>query len=176
MTQPFDGIGPITVRTERPADAVAIEEVTAAAFRDIPHGSHIEQFIVNALRRAGVLTISLVAEREHHIVGHVAISPVVVSDDSPGWFGLGPVSVLPALQRRGIGTRLIQRALASLSALGASGCVVVGDPAFYGRFGFAAHPELLYLDVPPQYFQALGFNTPIPSGTVSYHDAFNATS
>ena len=176
MTHPPGDIEAVAIRTERPADGAAIDEVTVEAFLQVPHGGRTEQLIVNALRRAGALTISLVAERDHHIVGHVAISPVVVSDHSPGWFGLGPVSVLPAWQRRGIGTRLIDQALASLRALGASGCVVVGDPAFYGRFGFAARPELVYPDLPPQYFQALAFNAPVPSGTVSYHDAFNATS
>jgi putative acetyltransferase len=176
MPPPVDPVEPVIIRAERPGDAAAIDHVTVDAFLRVPRGSHTEQFIVNALRRAGALTLSLVAEHEGQIVGHVAISPVTISDDAPGWFGLGPVSVRPALQGFGIGTRLIQQALASLRGQGASGCVVVGEPAYYRRFGFSAQPQLVYPGVPPQYFQALAFDAPLPSGTVTYHVAFNATS
>ena len=176
MPQPAGPVESVIIRAERPDDAVAIEAVTVDAFQRDPHGGHTEQFIVNALRRAGALTISIVAEHDGHIVGHVAISPVTIPDHPAGWFGLGPVSVKPGLQGRGIGTRLIQQALASLRRLGASGCVVVGEPVYYGRFGFCAHPQLVYPGIPPQYFQALAFELPIPSGTVTYHEAFDATS
>ena len=166
---------PIAIRPESSSDADAIEALTADAFRDAPHSSGTEQYIVNALRRAGALTVSVVAERGGRIVGHVASSPVVISDGSPAWFGLGPVSVAPALQRRGIGTLLVEHALASLRARHASGCVVLGYPAYYGRFGFAAHPGLVLPGVPPQYFQALASGATVPAGTVAYHDAFNVT-
>ncbi|RSZ39624.1 MULTISPECIES: N-acetyltransferase [unclassified Variovorax] len=165
----------IDIRNEAPADAPAIEAVTAAAFLEAEHSSRTEQFIVNALRRAGQLSVSLVAEDAGRIVGHVAISPVRISGDSPGWYGLGPVSVVPGQQARGIGTRLVNEALAALRGMGASGCVVLGDPAYYGRFGFAATPALVYPGVPAQYFQALLVAGAMPSGTVSYHAAFEAT-
>ena len=118
----------MNIRAETPTDSQAIEAVTVAAFSDAPHTSHTEQHIVNALRRAGKLSVSLVAESGGAVVGHVAISPVSISDGTPGWFGLGPVSVLPQYQRRGIGSQLVREALRIIRKRGASGCVVLGDP------------------------------------------------
>lgn len=177
-------IVPLLIRDERPGDAAAIERVTTAAFAHAAHASHTEQFIVNALRRAGQLTVSLVAqvtqtgEDEQEIVGHVAVSPVSISPSSgaAGWCGLGPISVAPGRQGQGIGARLVTAALAQLQKAGAAGCVVLGDPAYYGRFGFAARSGLAFPRVPAAYFQALRFSGAWPSGTVSYHEAFNATS
>lgn len=164
----------INIRSEQPADIPAIEELTIAAFLDAPHTSHTEQHIVNALRQAGMLTLSLVAEAAGEIVGHVAVSPVTISDGRAGWYGLGPISVTPRLQGQGIGSQLMRRALADLRELGATGCVLLGDPGYYGRFGFRAEPGLVLPGVPPEYFQALSFGGAIPAGTVSYHEAFNA--
>ncbi|HEX7863548.1 MAG TPA: N-acetyltransferase [Variovorax sp.] len=166
---------PITIRNEAPADAQAIEALTAVAFLAAEHSSHTEQFIVNALRRAGQLSVSLVAEDGGRIVGHVAISPVLISDGAQGWYGLGPISVAPQRQGQGIGSELMTKALAALHDVSAAGCVVLGDPAYYGRFGFAATPALAYPGVPPEYFQALPLAGPMPSGIVSYHAAFDAT-
>ncbi|WP_432731222.1 GNAT family N-acetyltransferase [Variovorax sp. W6] len=166
----------IKIRNEAASDATAIEAVTVAAFLEAEHSSHTEQFIVTALRRAGQLSVSLVAEDASGlVVGHVAISPVRISDGSADWYGLGPVSVTPGHQGQGIGTQLVNKALTALRELGAAGCVVLGDPAYYGRFGFAATPGLIYPGVPPQYFQALLLAGAMPSGTVSYHAAFEAT-
>ncbi len=78
----------ICIRNETPNDAAAIEAVTAAAFLEAPHTSHTEQFIVAALRAAGALSVSLVAEAEGAVVGHVAVSPVTISDGAIGWYGL----------------------------------------------------------------------------------------
>ena len=156
------------------ADIRAIEALTAAAFRDAPHTSHTEHFIVNALREAGKLTVSLVAQENAEIVGHVAVSPVAISDGSNDWFGVGPVSVSPERQRQGIGSRLMEQALAELRKQSASGCVVLGYPQFYSRCGFRTHPNLVPPDMPPEYFLAVSFGTKSPAGTVSYHEAFNA--
>lgn len=165
----------MNIRPEVPDDAAAIEALTVAAFLHAPHTDHCEQHIVRALRQAGALSVSLVAADERGIVGHVAISPVTIVDGTPGWYGLGPLSVLPAHQRQGLGTRLVQHALAALQARGAAGCVVLGDPAYYSRFGFRAKPTLVLAEVPPQYFQALAFTRrPLPAGTVRYHEAFAA--
>jgi predicted N-acetyltransferase YhbS len=164
----------IIVRPESPADSTAIELVTVAAFRDAPHAAHTEQFIVAALRRAGQLTVSLVAELGGDIVGHVAVSPVVLSDDSPGWFGLGPISVLPEHQGRGIGSRLMRETLQRLRDSGARGCVLVGDPGFYQRFGFRAVPSLTYPGVPAEYLLALAFGPAVPRAEVRFHAAFGA--
>lgn len=164
----------IMMRSERPSDFAAIEALIASAFRDAAHASHTEQFIVDALRRAEQLSVSLVAADLEDIVGHVAISPVSVSDGSRGWYGLGPVSVAPACQGRKIGTRLVEQALLKLRGLHACGCVVVGEPRYYRRFGFEAVPALTFPGVPPVYFQAIVFEGNMPSGVVSYHEAFNA--
>jgi putative acetyltransferase len=164
----------IEIRGETGADVAVIEAVTAAAFLDAPHTSHTEQFIVNGLRRAGQLTVSLVAEVAGQVIGHVAVSPVSLSDGTAGWFGLGPISVLPEYQRRGVGSRLMREALSVLQRQGAAGCVVLGEPEYYGRFGFRADPSLVLPDVPPEYFQAVVFGSYRPRGIVSYHSAFSS--
>ena len=124
----------IVIRCETDADAGAIADVTTAAFSTLPISNHTEQFIIAALRAANALTVSLVAEMDGRVVGHIAFSPVTMSDGSPGWYGLGPVSVLPAYQRQGIGGALIQEGLSRLKGLGARGCCLVGHPKYYKRF------------------------------------------
>jgi putative acetyltransferase len=166
----------IKIRSELPSDVVAIAAVTEAAFLNAPHTSHTEQFIANALRKAGMLSVSLVAEDNGEIVGHVAISPVSISDGSSDWYILGPIAVAPDHQGLGIGSQLIERALTELCKLAAAGCVLVGNPNYYGRFGFKPEPALILPDVPPEYFQAISFGTEIPTGIVTYHEAFNAQS
>lgn len=165
----------IRIRNETTADIEAISQVTRAAFLTLPISRHTEQFIIAALRAAGALTVSLVAEIEHKVVGHIAFSPVTISDGSPGWYGLGPVAVAPELHRRSIGSALVRRGLSELKALGADGCMLVGDSGFYERFGFKNHPELVHEGVPPEYFLCLPFGDSRPSGTVRFHAAFAAT-
>ncbi|WP_271407760.1 GNAT family N-acetyltransferase [Pseudomonas sp. Q1-7] len=165
----------LILRTERATDIQAIEDLTRAAFADAPHSSGTEQFIVNALRRAGQLSLSLVAEHNGEIVGHVALSPVALSSGTPGWYGLGPISVAPARQGSGIGSRLMGAALAGLRELGAQGCVLLGDPGYYSRFGFVVRPGLTLPGVPPEYFQALSLTGDWAEGEVSYQVAFEAT-
>lgn len=159
---------------ESAGDAEQIHQVTVKAFLNAPHTDHTEQFIVDALRCAGALVISLVAKANGEIIGHVAISPVTVSDGTNGWFGLGPISVLPEFQGRGVGSKLMKSSLATLEEMGASGCVVLGDPGYYGRFEFKVIDGLLFPGVPVEYFQALSFNDKYPHGEVSYHEAFSA--
>lgn len=168
------GEAEIVVRPESPSDAAAIRAVTTAAFVDAPHTDHTEQYIVDALRKAGVLTISLVAEETGAIVGHVAVSPVAVSDGSSGWYGLGPISVIPERQRQGVGTRLMNEALRLLRGKGAAGCVLLGDPAYYSRFGFRVEPRVALPNVPPGYFLVLPFGASLPCGEVAYHASFSA--
>lgn len=165
----------ILLRAEQPADGETIARLTETAFRGRPHTSGTEQLIVAALRRHGQLTVSLVAVDGEAIVGHVAVSPVTISSSAPGWFGLGPISVWPERQRQGIGSALMRTALAELRRLGGRGCVVLGNPDYYGCFGFSARPELTLPGVPPHYFQALSFGDELPVGTVRYHEAFDAT-
>lgn len=162
------------LRLEGPADPPRIRSLTQAAFAGAPHSSGTEAAIVDALRATGALSLSLVAELEGAVVGHVAFSPVRIEGVDLGWLGLGPVSVAPSAQRRGIGTALVEAGLARIRADGAAGCVVLGDPAFYRRFGFTADPALRYGDVPPAYFQSQRFRGPAPRGAVAYHPAFGA--
>ncbi|HEY4583486.1 MAG TPA: N-acetyltransferase [Lysobacter sp.] len=164
----------IRIRHELPGDVPAIEQVTVEAFRTAGHASGTESFIVRALRDARQLTVSLVAEHDGALVGYVAASPVVLSSGAPGWHGLGPVAVLPRCQRRGTGTQLIRAALAELRAAGAAGCVVLGEPRYYARFGFRSNAALRLAGVPAGYFQALAFRGRLPAGEVVYHEAFSA--
>lgn len=163
------------IRPEQPADVAAIHALTEAAFRQAEHSSHTEQFIVDALRARGELTVSLVAEQDGAVVGHVAVSPVAVSDGSTGWFGLGPISVLPARQGQGVGAALMRAAIDALCSQQAHGCVLLGEPAYYGRFGFRAEPGLILPGVPAEYFQALCLQPPMAQGEVRYSPAFEAT-
>jgi putative acetyltransferase len=165
----------ITIRREQAADIQAIEDVTVAAFRTLAVSNHTEQFIIAALRAAKALTVSLVAEYEGQVVGHIAFSPVTISDGSKDWYGLGPISVLPALQRQGIGKALVQEGLSLLKRLGAQGCCLVGDPNYYRRFGFRNIPDLVYEGVPQEFFLALPLGSFVPQGVVSFHEGFKAT-
>ena len=164
------------IRPETPADIEAIDAVTIAAFKNHPFSHQTEQFIVKALRSAGALTLSLVAELDGQVVGHIAFSPVTISDGSPNWHGLGPISVLPEYQRQGIGKALMQEGLSRLKALGSTGCFLVGDPGYYLRFGFKNIPELIYEGIPQEFFLALPLAEKIPQGTVVFHQGFSATS
>lgn len=164
----------ITIRLEKAGDEQAIHDVTAAAFEGHPHSDQSEPFIIGRLRDQGALTLSLVADEDGRIVGHVAFSPVTLTPPAAGWFGLGPVAVSPDHQAKRIGSRLIREGLAMLAADGASGCVVVGDPDYYQKFGFRHESSLVFPGCAPQYFMALAFSGAVPAGTVAYHPAFGA--
>lgn len=162
----------MNVRAEAPADIGAIHELTETAFQDAPHSDGTEHLIIDRLRAAGALTLSLVCDRDGEIVGHVAFSPVSLSNEDEGWYGLGPVSVAPRFQGQGIGSSLIRGGLDRLRALGAKGCVVLGSPEYYQRFGFATDPAFVLPDVPPEYFLRLAFSPVYAGGTVTYHPGF----
>ncbi|WP_076592461.1 GNAT family N-acetyltransferase [Herminiimonas arsenitoxidans] len=164
------------IRPEQHSDIQTIADVTRAAFADHPYSDHFEQFIINALRDAGALSISLVAEIDDQIVGHIAFSPVSISDRSSNWYGLGPVSVLPQWQKQGIGKALIHHGLALLKENHAQGCVLLGEPDYYCRFGFQPSANLILAGVPPEYFLALSFDGKFHKGNVDYHAAFSAQS
>lgn len=163
------------IRAETPADIAGIHELTAAAFATAEHSSHTEQFIVDALRARGELPISLLAVDNGRLLGHVAVSPVTVSDGSTGWYGLGPISVLPDRQGQGIGAALMRAAINTLRQQDARGCVLLGEPGYYSRFGFRAEPGLVLPGVPAGYFQALCLQPPWAQGEVRYSPAFDAT-
>ena len=159
------------IRSERPDDENAITALIDRAFALAAHSDGIEAAVVERLRTAEALTVSLVADDDGSIVGHVAFSPVTIDGRNVGWFGLGPVAVDPQRQRGGVGAKLIEEGLIQLRQIG-GGCVVLGEPAYYGRFGFRADPRLAYPGPPPEYFQALAFGDEISAGKVAYQAAF----
>ena len=163
------------IRPETPADHSAIRDVTRAAFENAPHSQQTEAAIIDALRAANALVLSLVAEQDGQIVGHIAFSKVLIDGQDHNWLGLGPVSVHPDLQGQGIGSTLINTALDQITNAGANGCVLLGDPAYYARFGFRADPALKYPGVPAEYFQSLPLNGPQLSGTIRYHEGFSTS-
>jgi putative acetyltransferase len=164
----------IVIRNETDADIGAITEVTIAAFETLEISNHTEQFIIEALRAAKALTVSLVAELDGCVIGHIAFSPVTISDGTRNWYGLGPVSVSPEYQRKGVGKALIQEGLLRLKDLNAQGCCVVGHPEYYRKFGFQNEPGLVHEGVPQEVFFALSFHGHTPEGTVAFHDGFKA--
>ncbi len=165
----------VLIRDEQAADIPVIAQVTIAAFATMEISNQTEQFVIEALRAAKALAVSLVAEVDGRIVGHIAFSRVSMSDGTTNWYGLGPVSVHPDFQRRGIGKALIREGLSRLKKLNARGCCLVGYPQYYRQFGFENADGLIYEGVPGEFFFVLSFDGPIPGGKVIFHDAFHAT-
>ena len=168
------------IRTETEGDIAAIREVIGAAFADQAGNGRPEQRIVDALREADALSLSLVADIDGRIAGHVAFSPVTIPADAGGaapghWYGLGPISVLPRDQRHGVGKALVRAGLTELERMRALGCVVLGEPGYYQQFGFRAGKGPRLANVPPEYFMALPLGGTMPDGEVRYHPAFGLT-
>ncbi|WP_330926737.1 N-acetyltransferase [Candidatus Sororendozoicomonas aggregata] len=165
------------VRIENPSDIDAIRLLNYSVFKDHPHhepgAEPTEHLIVDRLRDENGLTLSLVSEDKSLIVGHIAVSPVVIGKKSNDWFGLGPVAVLPSEQNKGIGSKLVQAAIEELRQRKAEGIVVMGEPDFYGRFGFKQSESITYPGIPSEYFMVLLFKNAVASGHVSYHPAFS---
>lgn len=162
------------IRNETHDDVCAITEVTIAAFKTLAISNGTEHFIIEALRTAQALTVSLVAEIDGRVIGHIAFSPVTISDGTPNWYGLGPVSVLPEHQRKGIGNALIKEGLSRLKDMNAQGCCLVGHPDYYKKLGFKNMSGLEHEGVPPEVFFALSFDGRTPQGTVAFHEGFKA--
>lgn len=161
------------IRFESVADHEAFRAIHIAAFANHPFSNQTEHSIVEGLREADALTVSLVAELNGQVVGHIAFSPALVDGEPCAVYALGPVGVLPPFQRRGIGTRLVESGLVALGGLDASACVLVGDPAYYGRFGFRSESALSMEGVPPEVFLCLPVAGPMPRGRVTHHKAFS---
>jgi putative acetyltransferase len=162
------------IRKEQLKDISSIRHLTNDAFRTVPYSNQKEAAIVDALRSASVLTLSLVAEEGEALVGHVAFSPVLINGVDCCWYGLGPVSVRPDRQGEGIGSALTRQGLTCLHEVGAKGCVLLGDPGYYQRFGYKADERLTLDGVPAEYFQCLVIEGEMPKGKVTYHSAFDA--
>lgn len=159
----------LLVRPERPADRAGVDSLVRASFP-----SAAEREVVRALREAeGV--VSLVAEECGTLLGHVLFSRVGVAG-SWSAMGLGPVAVRADRRGRGVGAKLVEAGLGRLEEAGEPTCVVLGDPAWYGRFGFedaALHGLRCKWEVPAGAFQVRG---PLrgPPGLVSYDPIFDA--
>lgn len=158
----------LKIRPEMPGDTGDIYRLTQAAFEPMPFSDGDEAECIEKLRSDGDLVVSLVANRCGKLVGHIAFSPVFLNDRFKRWYGLGPISVAPARQRDGIGTALINHGLAKLRQLDARGCVLIGDPNYYSRFGFVGDARLTYRDLPPEFVQWLAFGDDKPEGRLRY--------
>lgn len=126
----------VIVRPATPADSQAIADLHRAAF-----GGDAEVRLVEELQAAGDVRLSLVAERDGEIVGHVLFSELMITPpdgDVLRGLSLAPLAVLPKCQRQGVGTQLTRDALARLREEGWPLVIVLGDPVYYGRFGFNA--------------------------------------
>ena len=170
-------MGGIEIRAAQPSDRMTIRDLVYAAFQNHPHHAPgalpSEHLIVERLEADGALTLSLVAVSRGDVVGHLAVSPVTVAGQACNWFGIGPVAVTPRQQRHGIGSRLVRQAIELLRVRKASGLTVLGEPAYYQRFGFRVAPGLILPGIPPEYFMALAFDGRVTSGVVAYHPAFS---
>ncbi|MBB4193455.1 putative acetyltransferase [Rhizobium aethiopicum] len=160
------------IRYETPADIEAIQNLTSIAFAPMPYSEGTEAEIIRRLRLSGDLAISLIAEEDGEILGHVAFSPVTVNGVHDGWFGLGPISVTPERQRQGIGRALMAKGLELLKEMGASGCTLVGNPDVYSGAGFSSDGQLTYHDLDTRLVQRIVFREPAPSGVLRFAPAF----
>lgn len=166
-----------TIRLEQAGDEAAISQVVTEAFR-----AGAEAALVEELRRSGGLWLSLVAEADGVILGHVALSPVTVAGVSGGmrWQGLGPLAVAPTWQRRGIGMALVRSAVAIAGERGATAVFVLGASRYYGRLGFDVAAPLGWrcsYEAPAPAFRVCRMDERgrlPPPGTVHYHPAFDA--
>ncbi|AIO76535.1 N-acetyltransferase [Burkholderia multivorans] len=175
---PYAPVEVVTLRDERASDVDAIADVIVSAFAGEPEHGQFERRIVDALRADRALAVSLVAERDGRVIGHVACSPVSIGGAAAGdsrWHGLAPLAVRADCRRRSVGAGLVRTALDALRRRGAQGCVVLGDPAYYARFGFAPCADLVFPGAPATHFLALTLDdaAPRPAGIVRYHDAFH---
>lgn len=162
------------IREETPQDTQAIWQLTKLAFEGMSFSDGDEQEVVDRLRACGALTLSLVAEAEvgGEILGQITFSPAVNEDGTGPWYALGPVSVSPLRQGQGIGAALINEGLSQLSALGALGCILTGNPVYYRRFGFEVSGEHSPPNEPAEYFQLKLLSDHEPGGRFSFHEAF----
>ena len=162
------------IRSEQPEDRNEIHKLTTDAFAPMSYSDCTESTIIDNLRAAGDLTISLVAIKSDVLVGHVACSPVSIGEFTQTWYGLGPVSVRPDLQRTGIGSALIIEGLRNLEGRGADGCALIGDPNYYRRFGFVSDGSIQYQNLPDEHVQWKSFGERRPEGLLVFSPEFGS--
>lgn len=159
------------IRDEAAGDIQSISRLVTEAMRTAAQSSGTEAGIVEALRADGALALSLVAEDAGEVIGYLAASPARVGKQD-GWGLIGPLAVLPLRHRQGVGSALMAEALRQLRVT-SRGAALVGDPAYYGRFGFRVFPNLAVTGCPPEFVQALPFDGAEPRGELVHHAAFH---
>jgi len=163
----------VTIRREQAGDERAIRALTDAAFRDMPFSDGTEGELIEKLRADGDLVLSLVAlNADLAIIGHISFSPVQIERSTGKWYQLSPVSVIPGGQNSGIGTRLIEDGMAQMRDDGASGIALVGDPAYYHRFGFTREHDLTLSEAMDPVLQVKIFDGGAPGGKLTLAPAF----
>jgi putative acetyltransferase len=164
------------IRDEEPRDYPEIYQINCAAF-----DSNTEAELVNALRKAGGSLVSLVAEENGTLLGHIMFSPVTIEHNPQDILaaGLAPLAVLPAFHGKGVGGELINTGLEKCRVSGIQAAVVLGDPTYFQRFGFSRADGFQLLceyDTPPDCFMALELIPGVLSactGKVKYHPVFH---
>lgn len=159
----------VKIRQELLGEEAQIAEVVARAFDGKPYAEDNDALIVGKLRESGALVLSLVAEAKGQIIGQVALSPASIGEGK--FLCLGPIAVLPEFQGQGIGSDLMAHALGVAQVYGRDGVVLMGNPDFYGRFGFQRHAGVTHDGPGADYIQVLSFG-PEPIGPVTFHPAF----
>jgi len=162
----------MNVRFEQPGDIEKIRLINLEAFE-----TETEANLVDALRNTAVELISLVAEENGEVIGHILFSPAILGDLKI--MGLAPMAVLPGWQSKGVGTKLINAGLQACEEAGYESVVVLGHAGYYPRFGFV--PSVNFgikseYDVPPEVFMVKELQEGAlngVTGTVKYHQAFN---
>ncbi|MEO0500222.1 MAG: N-acetyltransferase [Pseudomonadota bacterium] len=162
----------MNIRARRPDDDDAIDRLTRSAFAAGNRGHHGEAELVLRLRADGDAAIELVADMPGGLIGHVVLSPMRAPEHA---LGLGPISVHPDHWGQGIGAALMRAAIAAAEKRAAALIFLLGDPAFYGRFGFTAEAaDAFRHDFPNPYFQALRLRPDAPvTGSAIYAAAFD---
>ncbi|AEV39407.1 acetyltransferase, GNAT family [Pseudovibrio sp. FO-BEG1] len=167
------------IRAELPSDIEIIRDLVYAAFENHPHhepgAKPTEHLIVDQLRENGELSLSLIAGQAGGMVGHIAFSPITIDGEDKGWYGLGPVAIVPKHQGKGFGAALIMEGMLQIRQRGAKGVVLLGEPKYYSRFGFQQAESLTFPGVPAEYFMQHTFEGETPTGTVAYSEAFSAS-
>ncbi|MBS0268662.1 MAG: N-acetyltransferase [Proteobacteria bacterium] len=158
------------IRNETVGDIPAISRLVTEALLTLAQSTGTEASIIEKLRADGALALSLVAEVKGEVIGYLAASAARIGTQD-GWALIGPLAVLPSRHRQGIGTALMAEALHRLRATN-RGAALVGDPAYYGRFGFRSFPGFGVAGCPPEVVQALPFDGIEPRGELIHHPAF----
>lgn len=162
------------IRAEAPQDFPSVEEINRAAF-----GGDAEARLVGMLREQADPLISLVADDDGNVVGHILFTPVSLPGSEGLAMGLAPMAVTPARQRSGIGSALVRAGLERCKELGVVAVVVLGHPEFYPKFGFSPAARFglrCEYDAPAEAFMVIELRAGSlrgASGTVKYHAAFS---